>query len=226
MPFDETAPPNNFTNSSEQSQQPGETVGPEQFRGEDEPGPERNMRTDLLATSASQPATEPLVPLVEAESGAKIPVRYEGDSNYPRYTDKEGNQLATDHDISPGSPIVGPDYEHNPEKAHEMALAGADLRHYATHELGEANKDLKHNFMSSIVEDPAYQLGKDAFVKAKATEEEAGSRYDAEHATEKGTYITDETFDKITKALAEAQQLLEDSRSGKLREQAESESES
>ncbi|OVE79564.1 hypothetical protein BVY00_00020 [bacterium G20] len=58
---------------------------------------------------------------ITSEEGNQVPVRYDGD--YPTYTDAEGKQLATGENIAPGSPLVGENYEHNPQKAHVMALA-------------------------------------------------------------------------------------------------------
>ena len=170
MPFDETTPPRD-----ESLQSSSETIGPSQFHGEDKPSPERNMRTDLLASPAQPTAPEPLSPLVETESGQKIPVRYEKGNTYPRYTDSNGNSLFTGENISPGSPLVGEKYEHNPEKAHAMAEAGNETRVIAS-QLRKGAEDLVWPEYKGEELEAAQAEDKEA----EHLEEQAGMQYDSE----------------------------------------------
>ncbi len=146
----------------------------------------------------------------------------------PQIRQNEGAMAHESHGYSVKAPseetVSVPVRVEDPEKARVMADAeapdrddAAELRNQAA-VLSEANGAADYEFADDLARDADMVDG-----VAEKAGEEAGRQYDAEHAAEKGVYITQETFDKVSRALADAQQLLEDSRSGKLREQAESE---
>src|SRR5438105_2905890 len=126
---------------------------------------------------------------VTSQEGTQIPVRME--NGYPAYTDSEGKQLTTGHDISPGTEKgwgLGDEVEHNPEKAHHMAAAGVADRTIAksydrdASDAEEDDDDESHAMFSSSAQRYEQQ--------AKNAEEEAGRQYDA--AAEKSREVSPE----------------------------------
>ncbi len=122
------------------------------------------------------------------DEGKAIPVRWEGD--YPVYTDEEGKSLSTGEDIAPGSPLAGEGYEHNVEKAHEMAKAGTKERSSAARDnqiAAKAQKIADDQSREPAKRDTARRtaaLTRDSSAvhtrAAMHAEELAGRRYDSE----------------------------------------------
>ncbi len=118
---------------------------------------------------------------ITSEEGEKIPVRME--SGYPTYTDNEGKQLATGHDISPGSETkwgLEPTVEHRAPVAHEMGAAEAPL-------MNQALSEEKTGHLANERGDPdlaAQHFERAGQLKAQADNaaEEARLAYDAEQS--------------------------------------------
>ncbi len=159
MPIDQELPP-----AVEQTAQPGQTVGPNQYSGTDEPGPDHNLHADLLAEPTPAPSGEQEFAAPSPEPVTHIPV--------------------VEHPGEQPSGLI-----ENPEKAHVMALAEDPARELALGSAELAAQDREAATEATGDEQKARNEladGAERYVKtfnklAEANGVAAGTRFDAEN---------------------------------------------
>ncbi|HET7827472.1 MAG TPA: hypothetical protein VFK97_01225 [Candidatus Saccharimonadales bacterium] len=214
MPFDESTPP-----ADEGQQQPGDTVAPlhEGVPGElprqitESEGP---MAHEAHGYSVATPKPGEITEVLDDTGTKKIPVRIMEDGSYS-YTDADGKQLATGHDLSPGAvqkwgfglESEGKLVEHNASRAYDKAKASTESRQMVATNNNEASELRERDHPLARVHE---KIAESAAARVEIEEEEAEIEYNLQH----GIPLTEEQYkdreEELLQALEHLPKLIKD----------------